>query len=153
MAEIWFYEPRDICGRVVRWVTQGKWSHVGIQHAVTDIAVFTEANMRNGVICTVVTRTRTPDATISIDIPDEWLTRWLVQRWGVRYGWMDALAFAVPSYHKELDNKGVICTELIANLIVDASLDGIHVPGVTRLAVLPNYRISPSDLHDILAPA
>lgn len=150
MAAIWFYKPHNVVGSIVSYVTGGQWAHVGIQHSVTDLAVFTEASHRKGVVCTVVNRTRAPDEAIPVNVPDEWLTRWLVQRWGVRYGWLDALAFAVPSYHKEMDRKGVICTELVSNMIVDASLDGIFIKGVDKLSTMPDYRISPTVLYDIL---
>jgi hypothetical protein len=92
MAEIWFYRPRSFVGRAVAYVTRGQFSHVSIMHGVADVAVVTEAHAVKGVWCQQADRVNTPDIRIPVDVSDAWATRWLVAKWGVQYGWMDALA-------------------------------------------------------------
>jgi len=155
MAEIWFYTPSGIVSNVVSFVTRGKFSHVSIMHSVADLAVVTEANAIKGVWCSPISRVRKPQHKICVSIDDSWTTRWLVSKWGVQYGWIDALAFTVPSYQKEVDRRGVICTELVGLFLLDAARDPsakAEIPEgwLRRLADVPLARLSPSKLADVL---
>src|SRR5574343_1975351 len=133
MLALWFYRPHNIVGQAVAFFTRGEWAHVGVVHAVTDVAVMTEAHPTRGVYCRPVSKVRKPDASFHLDIPDDWATKWLVERWGMRYGWFDAAALSVPSSHTPFYNHdGVICTELVVRLLQDAACAGHTVPGGLR---------------------
>ena len=155
MAEIWFYTPNGIISNVVSFVTRGKFSHVSIMHSVADLSVVTEANAIKGVWCSPISRVRKPQQRVCVAVDDAWTTRWLVSKWGVQYGWIDALAFTVPSYQKEVDRRGVICTELVGQFLIDASQDAaakaeIPEEWLQRLSKLALARLSPTALADVL---
>ncbi len=155
MAEIWFYKPHNLIGRIVSAVTRGPFAHVGIMHVVADVAVMTEAHALKGVWCSALSRVRKPDEALSVDISDAWAAQWLIKKWGVRYGWLDALAFATPT-NDEVDAKGVICTELIATFLEDAAADPsakATIPAAWLAALKQNKpyaRLSPSKLRVML---
>lgn len=160
MAELWFYRPHGVIGKTVAWVTQGDFAHVSIMHSVADISVVTEAHPIKGVWCSPVSRVRKPDVRIFVDVDDAWTTRWLVNKWGVQYGWIDALAFTVPSYRKEADRRGVICSELVGLFVLDAAADvvaaksAIPTTWVSKLTDGPPLaRVSPSLLHKVFTLA
>jgi hypothetical protein len=155
MAELWFYKPHNLLGRIVSAVTRGPFAHVGIMHCVADLTVVTEAHLVKGVWCSPISRVHKPQHRVSVVIDDAWTTRWLVNKWGVSYGWIDALAFTVPSYKKEIDKRGVICTELIGQFLIDASADPaskseIPVRWVAKLSAILLPRLSPTALADVL---
>lgn len=120
MAEIWFYEPNNWIGKAVTAVTRGRFSHVSIMHTVADLTVVTEAHAIKGVWCSSRSRVREPQHRVSVPVDDAWTARWMVNKWGMQYGWIDALAFTVPSYKKEIDRRGVICTEIVGSFLIDA---------------------------------
>lgn len=156
MAEVWFYTPHNWIGKAVTKIAGGRFSHVSIMHTVADLTVVTEAHALKGVWCSSRSRVREPQHRVSIPVDDAWATRWMVQRWGVQYGWIDALAFAVPSYQKEIDRRGVICTELVALFICDAVADPhskaeIPYRWVHAIRSAVAAKISPSALADILS--
>lgn len=155
MAEIWFYTPNGIVSNVVKFITRGKFSHVSIMHSVADLAVVTEAHAIKGVWCSPISRVRKPQHHVCVPVDDAWTTRWLVSKWGVQYGWIDALAFTVPSYQKEIDRRGVICTELVGQFLLDAAVDPAakaEVPEswVQELRAVVLARMSPTRLADVL---
>lgn len=147
MPALWFYRPHGIVGRVVSRVLRGDWVHVGIQHAVADVTVLTEAHPIKGVYCIPISRAVDPDYKVVCNIPDHWTANWLAQRWGVRYSWLDALAFASPRpVHRDLNPRQVVCSGLVVEYIRDANKAGYRDITLDLPTSIPADRVDPDML-------
>ncbi len=157
MAAFWFYRPRRIVDRITSTFHRHPvMTRVGIQHAVSDVAVLTESDPHRGVWCSPVSRVQTPDAVIQIEIPDAFLTTWLISRWGVRYSWMRVVPQSMVSYpctecRSYLNGEciGVSGVELISRLIGDAQSEGIEILETNALSLLGRVQ-SVEELHELL---
>lgn len=146
MAALWFYRPTRMWRKALTPIL-GEWSHVGIAHTVADLAVLTEAHPIIGVWCSVQSRVTAPDAKVLVDIPDEFTTRWLVQRWGVKYDWYNPAD--LPSHPRV---KTHIWSSRLAHMfLVDANKAGFPVQNSGSF--LAAHSLSTSDIYRLIAPA
>ncbi len=151
MAALWFYRPHGLIGKAISSVIGGEWVHVGIQHAVADVAVLTEAHPVRGVYCIPLSRATDPDKAIHFDVPDAWTSRWLIDRWGVRYSWLDAVAFASPlAVHSSLSRRQVICSGLVVEFVRGANAAGYKGITLDLPDDRPADRVSPTELFNAI---
>lgn len=158
MARVLFYEPAGYFGRAVAWWTDSRYSHVAVHHRALGIDLLSQAHEKRGV-CVWRLDTFRPYAT-AIDMPwldDEWLTRWLAQRWGRPYGWRDILGFLWPG--KRSNRRGMICSELIGSMLTSylaehrEAVPPAWLPVLDRLATKRPEDVHPGQLWGILSIA
>lgn len=146
--EIWFYKPQGIVGSLVTFFTRGIYSHCGFVHEIEGVRVFTDAHAARGVSCRPVRLLPLYDFCVSLDSIDHaWLNRSLATRWGLPYGFRDALGFVIGG---SKDHKGIICSELIIEVLTDAIRDGKSVKNAEALQRLLPAKTSPDLLQQTL---
>jgi hypothetical protein len=153
MAEIWFYAPGTWAGSAMSAISGASYTNVGILHVVADLTVVTEAHPRKGVWCSARSKVRPPTHTVHVSVDDAWATRWIVQRWGVHFSWIDAAAFAYPKCASVPDGRKVTSAELARLFISDAASDctsKAEIPYRWREAVHAHFDVSPTLLSQLL---
>ncbi len=144
MVALWFYKNTSVFGRIMAPI-RGCWADVGIAHTVTDVSVVTAANPLRGVWCAPQSRARRPDDVVYLDIPDDFTTKWLVYRWGVRYHWFDLL---VPASVKPIE-RAPTSVELARQLIIDADKAGHRTRNLDITTIL--FPMRATALHAAVA--
>lgn len=145
--EIWFFRPHGLIGRIVAWATHGEYSHCGFAHYVEGSPVFTDAHARYGIGCRAVEAREAPDLRVIFDCDQRWLNAQLATRWGRPYGYADALGFVLGGNR---NHSGMICTELVIEVLREAIHSGIDVHHNGELQYLTTGRTSPDQLLRVL---
>jgi hypothetical protein len=143
VPEVRFFCPETPLARLIAFCAQSKMVHVGFFHDIEGVPVFSDSNAR-GVGSQPMAATAPCSCRIQLPgVDPEWLARAIAVRWGTPYGWRDALSFVT---HERKNFKGLICTELVANVLMDAIKSGYKVPGAAEIPKLPTARTSPDEL-------
>jgi hypothetical protein len=141
--EIWFFKPQGLAGYAVTWWTRGKYSHCGIAHSINGVRVFSDSNNTYGCACRTLHLEENPDIVVPFPIDAEWLSGSIAKMYGRPYGWLDVIGFVdghAPAY------SGLICTEFILNVLIDAVNNGYKIPGGTAALALPKTKAAPDAL-------
>jgi len=139
--EIWFVKPQGFIGSLVTFFTRGKYSHCGFVHEIEGVRVFTDAHAARGVSCRPISLVPHYDYCVMLESLDHaWLNGALARRWGLSYGFRDALGFVIGG---SKDHKGIICTELIIEVVADAIRDGKSIKNGLAVSQLEAATTSP----------
>lgn len=128
MVTLWFYRPRGIVERTSAFLTKRLWSRVAINHDVVNVRVLTESCPRRGSWCAPISSARTPDRMVPLlGMDDDWVTAWLVKRWGVTFGALDRV-FSSSTVCGPTEDGKVHTSVMAASLLCEAEREGFPVP-------------------------
>jgi hypothetical protein len=148
MSAIWFYRPTTLMGRAAASLLGRRIVHVSILHAVANVAVVTEAHPWRGVYCMPASAMKPPTSQFFLEIPDGWITDWLVRRWGVRFAFFDAIGGRTGVGQKP-GAAAISSADLVAELLRDAHSAGAFA-GAPLSLLHGADRMTPSTLADAL---
>lgn len=160
MVSILFYRATTLAGRAVSLWTGSPWSHVAIRFTSRgldhELELEAHADQRSGVVIWPRGCFREADARLELPwMSDAWVMGQVLPLLGTKYGWRDIISFLIGN--KRANRKGMICTELVAELLIANLLEHHNsIPGpwahlLWTISHTPVEDLSPGELHKLCA--